>query len=72
MWLLLMNANDSSPCELLHGGDRVGLHRVLKCEWFVQDLVENVGPQSARADVARRIVQAEPTLSLPRCGGKVH
>jgi hypothetical protein len=32
--------DDSSPCELLHGGDRVGLHRVLKCASAVlHDLV---------------------------------
>ncbi len=32
--------------------------------WFVEDLVENLASVSARADVARRIVEQAPTLSL--------
>jgi hypothetical protein len=35
-----------------------------RVEWFVQDLVENVQPLTARKEAARGIVERAPTLSL--------
>jgi hypothetical protein len=35
-----------------------------RVEWFVNDLVENVQPLTARVEAARRVVESAPTLSL--------